>query len=114
MTQISTQLRIVTYKDVSKQHRYQFLSKNGRIVGDSGQGYKSKAAMNKAIALIKSEARNAEILEGQPRRIERIGGRPAALKKGFKPAAKKPAKKAAKKQPAVRSTAAKKVARKKK
>ncbi len=51
------------YKDDSGDYRWRFISSNGRIIADSGQGYKNKADCRSGIDLIKGEASAARVEE---------------------------------------------------
>ncbi len=42
-------MKFITYIDKSGQHRWHALSKNGRVVADSGEGYASKGNATKAL-----------------------------------------------------------------
>ncbi len=51
------------YKDDSGEYRWRFISSNGRIIADSGQGYKNKSDCQNGIDLIKGEAPAARVEE---------------------------------------------------
>ena len=49
------------YRDASNEFRWRLVSRNGRIVGDSGEGYKRKAEVKKRITDI-AEAFDSEVM----------------------------------------------------
>ena len=53
-------MRFTIYQDKRGEHRWRALSRNGRIVADSGEGYSSKGnvtkALNKFVETIRMEA----------------------------------------------------------
>ncbi len=51
------------YKDNTGEYRWRFISSNGRIIADSGQGYKNKSDCQNGIDLIKGEAPAAQVEE---------------------------------------------------
>ncbi len=51
------------YKDNTGEYRWRFISSNGRIIADSGQGYKNKSDCQNGIDLIKGEASAARVEE---------------------------------------------------
>ena len=51
------------YKDDAGEFRWRFISSNGRIIADSGQGYKNKSDCQNGIDLIKGEAPAARVEE---------------------------------------------------
>jgi len=40
------------YQDATREHRWRLVAANGRIVADSGEGYKTKAGAEKAVLAI--------------------------------------------------------------
>jgi len=42
-------MKFITYIDKSGEHRWRALSRNGRVIGDSGEGYSSKGNATKAL-----------------------------------------------------------------
>lgn len=42
-------MRIVIYKDKRKEWRWKLLARNGQIVAESGEGYKRKTSLYKAL-----------------------------------------------------------------
>jgi uncharacterized protein YegP (UPF0339 family) len=50
-----------TYKDHAERWRWQLVAENGKIVGDSGQGYESLSAAREAAQRVKDEAPKATI-----------------------------------------------------
>jgi len=50
-------------EDAKKEHRWHLKAANGQIVASSSEGYKAKADAEKAVALIKSGAGSAEVIE---------------------------------------------------
>src|SRR5262245_33554630 len=52
-------MKIVRYKDKRGEWRWRLMAKNGKIVADSGEGYKRKASLNKTLhAIAAAYARN--------------------------------------------------------
>jgi len=49
------------YKDKKDEWRWRFVAPNGRIIADSGEGYKWKGDCLHGIELIKKYAKKAEI-----------------------------------------------------
>jgi uncharacterized protein YegP (UPF0339 family) len=47
------------YKDKSKEFRWRLIHTNGRIIADSGQGYKAKEDAIKGISSLKENVPNA-------------------------------------------------------
>ena len=47
------------YKDRSGDYRWRFKSSNGRIIADSAEGYETKRACERGIAIVKSDAPSA-------------------------------------------------------
>jgi len=56
-------VRFEVYKDDKGEWRWRAKSRNGRITGDSGEGYKNKADCLHGIQLFKNFASHAEVLE---------------------------------------------------
>lgn len=50
------------YKDKKKEFRWKIINK-GRIMADSGEGYKTKAGLLKSIQSLKAKIPSAEIVE---------------------------------------------------
>jgi uncharacterized protein len=48
--------RFVVYKDGNGEYRWKLVSKNGRILADSAEGYKTKYGVNNAITRLKNIA----------------------------------------------------------
>jgi len=58
-------LTLERYKDAEKRHRWRAVAANGRIVADSGQGYRRRADMEHALTLLASNLWLA-VLDGAP------------------------------------------------
>ena len=43
-------MKFIIYRDKKKEWRWRLKAKNGRILADSGEGYKRKSACEKCIA----------------------------------------------------------------
>ncbi len=44
------------YQDKKGEHRWRLKSKNGRVVADSGEGYKTRAGVERAIERMQNTA----------------------------------------------------------
>lgn len=53
--------RFELYKDPKGEYRWRFLSTNGRVLADSGEGYKNEADCQQGINLIKGELPAAQV-----------------------------------------------------
>jgi uncharacterized protein YegP (UPF0339 family) len=51
--------RFQVYRDADNQHRWRFVASNGKIVADSGEGYKTKRALNRSMTILRIYAANA-------------------------------------------------------
>ena len=51
------------YKDKNNQYRFRIVASNGRIVGDSGESYRTKYFCLKNIKRLKEMISNAEIID---------------------------------------------------
>lgn len=49
------------FQDTRQEYRWRFVAPNGRTMGDSGEGYRSKSDCLAAIATIKREAPTAPV-----------------------------------------------------
>lgn len=49
------------YKDKAKEFRWRLKSSNGRIMGDSGEGYTTAASCIVAVDRVKTEVRRANV-----------------------------------------------------
>ncbi len=54
-------MRFIVYKDRSGQFRWRLKAANGKIVADSGEGYRNRADCLAAIDLIKRGASSARV-----------------------------------------------------
>jgi uncharacterized protein len=50
------------YKDKKSEFRWRLVSKNGKTLADSGEGYKRKSACLKAIEKVQNQAAYAEVI----------------------------------------------------
>ncbi len=57
----SDKAKFETYEDNKQNHRWRMVASNGQTVASSSQGYKAKADCQKAVELIKKEAKNAAV-----------------------------------------------------
>ena len=48
-----------TYRDADNQYRWRFVASNGKIIADSGEGYKTKRAMRRGMVILRIYAANA-------------------------------------------------------
>lgn len=53
----------VLYRDKAGEHRWKLVASNGRIVADSGEGYKTKTGARHAAEALKGKAGTATIRE---------------------------------------------------
>lgn len=51
------------YKDKAGEFRWRFRAVNGKILADSGEGYKAKADCKHGIELLKKDGPAAEVVE---------------------------------------------------
>lgn len=56
-------MKITIYKDDNKEWRWRLRARNGRILADSGEGYKRKAALMRTLDLIHFEFGSSDIEE---------------------------------------------------
>lgn len=49
-------LQVQTYQDKAGEHRWRLVARNGRIVGDSAEGYATRAGLYRALALLAEHA----------------------------------------------------------
>jgi uncharacterized protein YegP (UPF0339 family) len=49
------------YKDRKGEYRWRFTASNGKIIADSGEGYKAKSDCEHCINLLKREAADASV-----------------------------------------------------
>ncbi len=56
-------MKFVIYRDKKGEWRWHLKARNGRIVAESGEGYKSKAHCRKMVKKIEMGAFSAEIVE---------------------------------------------------
>lgn len=54
-------LKFELYRDNRSNFRWRLRAKNGKLIASSGEGYKAKAACQRAIDLIMNEASSARI-----------------------------------------------------
>ena len=54
-------MKFQLYKDNKGEYRWRFVAKNGKIIADSGEGYKNKADCEHGINLVKDNAASAPI-----------------------------------------------------
>lgn len=47
------------YRDDAKEYRWRLRAGNGKIVADSGEGYKTMRALNHAIGIVQGQASSA-------------------------------------------------------
>ncbi len=55
--------KFVVFKDAAGEWRWQLLASNGKIVADSGEGYKRKASAEKAVEKFKTAVLAAPIVQ---------------------------------------------------
>jgi uncharacterized protein YegP (UPF0339 family) len=48
--------KYVIYKDHARQYRWRYISSNGNIIADSGEGYVNKSDCERGIAIMKQSA----------------------------------------------------------
>ena len=58
--------RIEVYKDLLNKWRWRYISKNGRIMADSGQGYTRRYECLKSLYKVMDYLEEAEIVIGEP------------------------------------------------
>jgi len=54
------------YRDAANEWRWQLRARNGRVLGDSGEGYHDRRAARKAVEGIQAGAAQAGIIGGSP------------------------------------------------
>lgn len=47
------------YRDVKNEYRWRFLSTNGNIIADSGEGYTTRASCDRGIEIVKTQSGTA-------------------------------------------------------
>ena len=47
------------YRDRKNEYRWRFTSSNGNIIADSGEGYTTRAACDRGIEIVKTQAGSA-------------------------------------------------------
>jgi uncharacterized protein YegP (UPF0339 family) len=57
----ATSLAFLIYQDHQGQYRWRLVSRNGRLVADSGEGFATQASVRRSIARIRAEAGQARI-----------------------------------------------------
>lgn len=63
-------LKFEIYRDSAGEFRWRLVGRSNRILADSGEGYKRKGACIKAIAAVKVEAFNADVVELEAEAVE--------------------------------------------
>lgn len=58
----SARCRVQFYKDNDDLYRWRYLSKNGRVLADSGESYRRKDACLRAWRIVRSDIAGEEIL----------------------------------------------------
>jgi uncharacterized protein YegP (UPF0339 family) len=61
----SDKLTFDIYQDKAQEHRWRLKAANGQTIGESGQGYKSKADCQSAVETIKAGAATAEVRDAK-------------------------------------------------
>ena len=56
-------MKFVLYRDQAKEFRWRLVAGNGRIVADSGEGYKNKTDCVAMIDAFKKDASNALVVD---------------------------------------------------
>jgi uncharacterized protein YegP (UPF0339 family) len=51
------------YKDSASQYRWRLRARNGRIIADSGEGYRSRADCEAAVRLVQAGAPSARTID---------------------------------------------------
>ena len=51
------------YRDANREWRWRLKASNGRVLADSGEGYKRKGGARKAVEMIRAFSMAAEIVE---------------------------------------------------
>jgi uncharacterized protein len=54
------------YRAKNKEWRWHLVSPNGNIIAESGEGYKNKAAANRGINIVKSDATRRAVIHEIP------------------------------------------------
>lgn len=60
---VDREYRFQTFRDDAGEWRWRFRASNGKIVADSGEGYKTKRALNRAMVILRIYAANAPVVE---------------------------------------------------
>lgn len=60
---MSSDARFVLYKDTAGKYRWRLKAPNGDIIADSGQGYVTKDDAKNGVALVRSYAPAAELVD---------------------------------------------------
>lgn len=56
-------MKIETFVDDKKEHRWRLVAKNGRIVAVAGEGYKKRSAMMRSLKSVKEKIATAQVVE---------------------------------------------------
>lgn len=56
-------MRIEVYKDKKREHRWRMVAGNGRIIAESGEGYKNHADMWNTLSTVRTAIGKTEIVE---------------------------------------------------
>lgn len=56
-------MKVVVYKDAAGQWRWRLKAKNGRIVADSGEGYKTRRGAVRACSLLADSAAGSTLFD---------------------------------------------------
>jgi uncharacterized protein YegP (UPF0339 family) len=51
------------YRDKNREWRWRLKASNGRVLADSGEGYKRKGGARKAVEIVRAGAAGVEIVE---------------------------------------------------
>ena len=62
-TQGAINMKFTIYKDIKGEFRWSLIAKNGKILGDSGEGYKRKGKCRRIIERIILNVGTAKIIE---------------------------------------------------
>lgn len=60
-------LRIIVYKDRKKEWRWRIKSRNGRILADSGEGYKRRISCKLALQMMVLSIKYGEFTQEYPK-----------------------------------------------
>jgi uncharacterized protein YegP (UPF0339 family) len=63
-------MRFTVYRDAKREWRWRLRARNGRIIADSAEGYKTEGAAMDRVLVIMAEAASAEYVVTKPKKAK--------------------------------------------